>query len=248
MTHALAGCSLLLFLLCWTYPAFADNWRDVLRQFPEVTLSQWGEPDQPMQVMLQPNHSTHVAGTLIILPDQQQHAFYPSWLPAIQQHYPAAGWQVVTLPSRELTVDATSLPQQQNQLLQQLQVLNQQALPRPWLVLAQGEAAALAIHLLSETEAVRFDALISINAFFADLTLHRQLQPRLSDPKIPVLDLLTAYSHPWAQAYAEQRQLYARSRQNPLYRQRLLEDIRSHPAQTPVLVKEILGWQRTMGF
>lgn len=240
--------SILFTLLWYSTSPYANAWQDIVRQFPQVVIEQWRNDDQIIDVMVQPHQRTQAAGTLILLPDMGQHAFYPSWFKEIQQSYPAAGWQVVTLPVRNLTIDPASLANQQQQLLQQLQVLNHQALPRPWLLISQGENAALVINLLSETTAIKFDALVSINAFFSDLTLHRQLQPVLSDPRFPVLDLITGYSHPWALAYAPQRLAYARSKQNSLYRQRLLDDIRVHPMQTPVLVKELFGWQRAIGF
>lgn len=243
-------CLLLLVLLLQfaSFNTFAISPQDILRQFPGLTVEEWQDADQRVTVLIQPYRARKAAGTLILLPDRGQHAFYPPWFTGVQRLLPDHGWHIIGLPPINETVLASTFSEQKQKLAQHLQLLNRQQLPRPWLLIAQGEHAALSLHVLTERQSIPIEGVVSINAFFGDYALHQQLQPLLSDPRIPILDIVTSQSHPWAHAFAEQRRIHSRNQLNALYRQRVLNETREHQAQQHALIKEIVGWQRTMGF
>lgn len=242
-----------LLLISLNQAQASTNWADLQRQNTELTLRLFESASLSIQVLNESTIAADAKGTVVVFPDQQQHALSPGLLNTLRQTLPAAGWHLFVMPAPELPNAENAeqrLEQQKSQLIARWQLLNQQGnLPAPVIVIAQGETAAMLNLLVADaTLTASPAAIVNLGAYLTDHKLNRQLLTQVALTPLPLLDLITALDHPHAKVTLEQRQLTARLQQNPLYRQRYLsEAYRDQPMQQ-WLIKEILGWLHTNGF
>lgn len=230
----------------------SNNWSDIQRQAPDITLQVLESASLSLTMLSEPSSALQPRGTIVLLPDQQQHAFSPDLLNTLRLSLPAAGWHLLVLPAPdpvELVAPEEKLQLQKTQLAQRWQLLNEQAnLRQPVIAIAQGETAALFNLLISETLTSQPNALVNLGAYLANYQQHKQLLQQVSLAPLPLLDLITAIDHPHATAALEQRLLIARQQNNALYRQRYLAEAYHDAPMQQWLTKEIIGWLRTSGF
>lgn len=229
-----------------------DNWSDIQRQAPDIILQQLESANLSLTMLSEPSPVLQPRGTVVLLPDQQQHAFSPYLLNTLRLNLPAAGWHLLVLPAPEpveFIAPEQKLQLQKVQLAQRWQLLSQQGnLRQPVIAIAQGETAALLNLLISEALTSQPDALVNLGAYLGNYQQHKQLLQQVSLAPLPLLDLITATDHPHATAALEQRQLLARQQNNALYRQRYLAEAYHDEPMQQWLTNEILGWLRTSGF
>lgn len=239
-------------LILFSQVQASTHWGDIQRQATEINLQQLESASLSLQVLSENSAALRPKGTVVIFPDQQQHALSPGLLNTLRINLPDSGWHLFVMPAPEALAQANAeqrLLQQKSQLAARWQLLNQQGnLQTPVIVIAQGETAALINLLVAETLEASPAAIINLGAYLTDHKQNSQLLKQVALTPLPLLDLITALDHPHAKATSAQRQLSARLQQNPLYRQRYLTDAyQDHPMQQ-WLMKEILGWLHTNGF
>lgn len=243
-----------LLLISLNHAQASTNWTDLQRQNTELTLRLFESASLSMQVLNESTIAVDAKGTVVVFPDQQQHALSPGLLNTLRQTLPAAGWHLFIMPAPELPNTENveqRIEQQKNQFIARWQLLNQQGnLPAPVIVIAQGETAAMLNLLVADaTLTASPAAIVNLGAYLTDHKLNRQLlTQQVAMTPLPLLDLITALDHPHAKHTLEQRQLAARLQQNPLYRQRYLSEAYRDQSMQQWLIKEILGWLRTNGF
>ena len=244
------GFALAVMLLAATSSQAEPHWQDIQRQFPQVSLQQFDSASVSITVMNTPSAIRLSRGSIILLPDSQQHAFSPNLLNQLRLELPRAGWDLWVLPQPQ-PVTATSPEQQltlqKAQLSQRWQVLAQQArLTPPVIVIAQGETAALMNLLLADNLSMPPAAVINLGAYLS-ATEQQKTFGQLLLNNFPVLDLLTARDHPQAIAAATAR-AKLEQQGNALYRQRHLSDAYHQQSLQHWQVNEIVGWLYTTGF
>lgn len=242
----------LLFVAVLHSASALSDWADIKRQEPSVQLQTIEAATHSFAVYNISSLALKARGTIIILPDQQQHALSPKGLNALRTHLPKAGWDLVVLPA-PLNTDSNSIDinnnWQKTQLAARWELLNQQmSLEQPIVVVSQGEMAAFFNQLLHEELAKRPAAVINLGAFIADYEQHQLWFPTMALLALPQLDIITAEDHPHAINSATQRQLIARMQQNSFYRQRFLAEFYHNTPTQQWLNKEIIGWLKTIGF
>ncbi|GHG61251.1 hypothetical protein GCM10010919_05460 [Alishewanella longhuensis] len=250
MRKVLVAVSIILTLL--SNATASTNWADLQRQAPDLDLQLIESASLSLHILSESSVTLQPKGTVVILPDYQQHAFSPRLLNTLRLHLPAAGWNVLVMPAPETSEQISpeqKLLQQKSQLAARWQLLNQQGnLQNPVIVIAQGETAALLNLLVAEALATRPAAIVNLGAYLTDQQQNNQLLKQVALTPLPLLDLITAVDHPHATATTQQRQLVARAQQNSLYRQRYLSEARQDQPMQQWLIKEILGWLQTNGF
>lgn len=244
--------AVLLLLISLSQVQASTAWDDIQRQAIEINLQQLESANLSLQVLNESSAVLRPKGTVVIFPDQQQHALSPRLLNTLRINLPVSGWHLFIMPAPEVFTQANPeqrLLQQKSQLAARWQLLNQQGnLQAPVIVIAQGETAALMNLLVADTLEASPAAIINLGAYLTDHKQNSQLLKQVALTPLPLLDLITAQDHPHAKASLTQRQLSARLQQNSLYRQRYLTDAnQDHPMQQ-WLMKEILGWLHTNGF
>ncbi|GGW55833.1 DUF3530 family protein [Alishewanella tabrizica] len=228
------------------------TWLDLQRQIPDLQLQTFESANLTVTV-----HNAQTAvqvprGTVVILPDQQQHALSPDLLNTLRLNLPIAGWNLIILPAPDALPAQTTeqrLQLQKSQLSQRWQLIQQQGNLRPPVIaIAQGEVAAVLRVLLGEDLSNRPAAMISLGAYLPNYEQHKQALSGYASVSLPFLDLITAQDHPHAMAALEQRITLAKQTNNPLYRQRYLADAYHNASMQQWFANEILGWLKTNGF
>ncbi len=249
--------SVVILYLLFNQAIASTNWSDLQRQLPEINVKQLESAEVSLQFLQQESARSNAKGTVVIFPDQQQHALSPKLINTLRLHLPALGWHLLIMPAPDAVMHTNSDPsnseqkiqQQKNQLMARWQLLNQQAqLQAPVVLIAQGEMAALINILIAENLAASPQALVNLGAYLSDYQQHIQMVKHIAVTPLPLLDLITAQDHPNAIHTSEQRHLAARLQQNSLYRQRYFNDIHLNQSNQQWLLKEIVGWLNTNGF
>lgn len=236
-----------------TFQALAQTaWLDLQRQNPDLQLQTFESANLTVTVLNTQTVTAAPRGTVIILPDQQQHAFSPHLINTLRLHLPNAGWNLIILPAPDTLPDQAAeqrLQLQKTQLSQRWQLIQQQGNLRPPVIaIAQGEVAAVLRALLSEDLTNQPAAMISLGAYLSDYEQHKQTLSEYASVSMPFLELITAHDHPYAMATIEQRISLAIQTNNPLYRQRFFADAHHNASMQQWFTNEILGWLKTNGF
>ncbi|WP_423187578.1 DUF3530 family protein [Alishewanella sp. d11] len=254
---AKAFSSVVLLYLLFNQAIASTNWSDLQRQLPEMNVKQLESAELSLQFLREESARANAKGTVVIFPDQQQHALSPKLLNTLRLHLPNLGWHLLIMPAPDAVMHTSSdsnnseqkIQQQKNQLMARWQLLNQQAqLQAPVVIIAQGEIAALINILIAENLAASPQALINLGAYLPDYQQNMQMVKHLAVTPQPLLDLITAQDHPYAIRTSEQRLVAARLQKNPLYRQRFLSEAYLNQPNQQWLLKEIIGWLNTTGF
>ncbi|CAM5225342.1 DUF3530 family protein [Alishewanella longhuensis] len=142
-------------LILFSQVQASTHWGDIQRQATEINLQQLESASLSLQVLSENSAALRPKGTVVIFPDQQQHALSPGLLNTLRINLPDSGWHLFVMPAPEALAQANAeqrLLQQKSQLAARWQLLNQQGnLQAPVIVIAQGETAALINLLVAET-------------------------------------------------------------------------------------------------
>ncbi|MDT0595420.1 DUF3530 family protein [Glaciecola petra] len=117
------------------------------------------------------------------------------------------------------------------------------------LMLLEGQSAVVGMSTIMEQEnTFQIDGLVTINPYWLDYEVHKQVPMFIPKLQMPMLDLLSPSDSALARKYAQQRQNSARVNLVKMYRQRTLlgAGLQSLPEQ--YVAKEIVGWTTFMGW
>ncbi|REL31736.1 DUF3530 family protein [Thalassotalea euphylliae] len=215
--------------------------------------------------ILQPdNHSTD-RGIAILLPEWNQAATDTRAINFLRQHLPNEGWTTIAIqpitkpenyPSQQLKPSLAAeenkemLTKYAEQLAPMLTSVMEKAAEYPgvFLVIAQGNNAAILLDLYEQAAVEQPNALITLSAHRQSAAGNQRLAEQIADSELPVLDIVLKKDVHWIKYFAQDRQKAAKRELKPIYRQRELTNFRAGYYPEERLAKEIKGWLTTVGW
>jgi hypothetical protein len=204
-------------------------------------------------------------GVMILVPEWQVSAVEPKALHPLFEQLPTEGWSAFLVqppeaPSGYPSQAATELEkQEQNQALieayqQQLTtiintVLTQaESYPGAFIIVAQGNNAALIVELIQQQKIAAPSALILLSSYRATPAENQQFLQQLAQSSYPILDLALTRDNPDVLALMPQKKAVATKAMKAFYRQQLLNNIHASYYPTAALLKAINGWLKAIGY
>ncbi|REL36803.1 DUF3530 family protein [Thalassotalea euphylliae] len=215
--------------------------------------------------ILQPdNHSTD-RGIAILLPEWNQAATDTRAINYLRQHLPNEGWTTIAIqpitkpenyPSQQLKPSLAAeenkemLTKYAEQLAPMLTSVMEKAAEYPgvFLVIAQGNNAAILLDLYEQAAVEQPNALITLSAHRQSAAGNQRLAEQIAGSELPVLDIVLKKDVHWIKYFAQDRQKAAKRELKPIYRQRELTNFRAGYYPEERLAKEIKGWLTTVGW
>ncbi|WP_181902264.1 DUF3530 family protein [Thalassotalea euphylliae] len=215
--------------------------------------------------ILQPdNHSTD-RGIAILLPEWEQAATDSRAINFLRQHLPDEGWTTIVIqpltkpdnyPSQQLKLALAAeenkeiLDKYAEKLAPMLTTVMEKAAEFPgiFLVIAQGNNAAILMDLYEQAAVEQPNALITLSAHRQSAVGNQRLANQIAGSDLPVLDIVLKKDVHWIEHFAADRNKAAKRELKPIYRQRALTNFRAGYYPEQALAKEIKGWLTTVGW
>lgn len=217
-------------------------------------------------LMMVSKHKTAMnRGVMIIIPDWQQSAISPKVLNHLQQDLPEYGWTTITIhppqkptnyPSilnneeERIAANNKTLTTYKENLAALLKATYEKAKSYPGVIItiAQGNHAALVVDLYQEELVGMPSALIMLSSYMPTQTENDSFAQQLAYSSYPVLDLYLKRDHRLVLNNAIMRKHLVKNELKSVYRQKQLTNHLTtyYPRQT--LIKEIIGWLKTIGW
>ena len=215
--------------------------------------------------ILQPdNHSTD-RGIAILLPEWEQAATDSRAINFLRQHLPDEGWTTIAIqpitkpenyPSQQMKPALAAeenkemLDKYAEKLAPMLTSVMEKAaeFPGVFLVIAQGNNAAILIDLYEQAAVEQPNALITLSAHRQSTAGNQRLANQIASSDLPVLDIVLKKDVHWIKHFAANRSKAAKRELKPIYRQRELTNFRAGYYPEQALAKEIKGWLATVGW
>ncbi len=215
--------------------------------------------------MIATNRSKDIKGVVILLADWQQSASSPKALNYLHQTLPDQGWTSIKVqpankpenyPSKLLNSAAMAqqnekiLSDYQRRLALLIEELTNKASTYPGIIVmvAQGHHAALAINVYQQTQTTKPSALVMLSSFLDDYINNQTVAENLSQLTLPVLDLYLERDHQLISTATKLRKKHVNQQLKANFRQKSLHNITTGYYPQAILVKEIHGWLRSLGW
>ena len=183
----------------------------------------------------------------------------------MRQHLPNEGWTTIAIqpitkpenyPSQQLKPSLAAeenkemLTKYAEQLAPMLTSVMEKAAEYPgvFLVIAQGNNAAILLDLYEQAAVEQPNALITLSAHRQSAAGNQRLAEQIAGSELPVLDIVLKKDVHWIKYFAQDRQKAAKRELKPIYRQRELTNFRAGYYPEERLAKEIKGWLTTVGW
>lgn len=238
---------------------------DIERSISKDLLSPMLAGTEDFLTITQPDSHQADRGVAILVPEWSQAATDPKAINFLRQHLPHEGWTTITLQplTKPLNYPAqaerTETAQEENQkLLEEYQtklaaimtaVMEKAAdFPGIFLVIAQGNNAAMLIDLYQQEKVEKPNALVTLSTYLLTEADNKALANKMAESEIPTLDLVLKKDVLWVQHFAKTRKTTAKKTMKTYYRQRELTNFRAGYYPLETLAKEIKGWVTTIGW
>jgi len=248
-------CTLLMMpVLADSQPA-DDSWRrsDLEWQVDNDQLKPLTVGEQEFMTLQLPAMTNKVKGTVVLLPDASQLPVSPRYIQTLRQRLVDYGWNTIALlpPVRPMQDPSE---QQQQDYQQQLMALALAATTAAreskgrFIMMAQGNNAALLTQLYADKKLPEPDSLILLSAYHPVAADNKRLPQWIAQLIIPTLDMKqvqdsSAIQHNW-----QARRQWANKERKLLYRQRDLPGDMQSPLWQEHVVKEVYGWLTYQGY
>lgn len=224
---------------------------DLTRQLPAEEIRML-EAQQAFLVLQRQSLTAANKGTVILIPDGNEHAASAKHIDSLRQHLNEYGWNTLSvMPPVAATLLQTtdSLQQYQTALQQRVSAAAQLASQQPGsiIVIAQGNSAAALNHLYAEGKLAEPAALILLGAYLPDEQLNRELATAIASHQVPTLDINLAQDNRFVTSQLKLRQQLANKLFKPVYRQRLLNGSGYNNDMQLWVLQEIYGWLTSVG-
>ncbi|MAG76924.1 MAG: hypothetical protein CL811_09195 [Colwelliaceae bacterium] len=213
----------------------------------------------------QPDSHQSDKGVAILLPEWSQPATDARAINFLRQHLPTEGWTTITvqpllkpegypsLADRQALADEENqkiFDDYQSELTTIMTSVMEKAAEYPgiFLVVAQGNNAAMLADLYSEDKVDKPNAFVTLSAHLLTPQDNKNLADTIADSDIPTLDIILKRDNLWVEHFAETRLRNAKRALKPYYRQRELTNFRAGYYPSEALAKEIKGWLTTIGW
>ncbi|GAB2917907.1 DUF3530 family protein [Rheinheimera gaetbuli] len=224
---------------------------DLTRQLPAEEIRML-EAQQPFLVLQRQSLTAATKGTVILIPDGNEHAASAKHIDSLRQYLNEYGWNTLSVmpPATEVLLQTTeALQQYQTALQQRVSAASQLASQQVGsvIVIAQGNSAAAVNHLYVAGQLAEPAALILLGAYLPDEQLNRQLATAIASHQVPTLDINLAHDNRFVISQLKLRQQMANKMFKPVYRQRLLNGSGYNDDTQLWVLHEIYGWLTSVG-
>lgn len=216
-------------------------------------------------ISIEENHTAINKGVVILLPDWAIGMTTPKSINYLRKAFPESGWTTITIqpsfnpenyPSqaleekKRLEENSQALKNYQMKLNQLMPAIMEKAKAYPgiFLVVAEGNHAAMLTNLYHENDEIIPSALILLSAYLPTLPEAETFAQNMADLEIPVLDLYLKHDHPQVRENALARKKHAEKEMKVYYRQSQLTNFSSSYFPNETLYKSIQGWLRAVGW
>lgn len=213
----------------------------------------------------QTSSTSNNKGVVIILPDWQQSIINPKAINYLRKQLPKNGWATITVqppskpenyPSQALTFSERL--EENKKTLQQCSE-NLSALitpvmdraknyPGTFIVIAQGSHAAVLTSMYQQDNSIMPNALVILSGFMPTENADEQFAKDVAISTLPVLDLYLKRDHPLVAQSIKRRKQQTNKEMKTVYRQKELSNMITSYYPQEVLLKEINGWLKTIGW
>jgi len=204
-------------------------------------------------------------GTIILLPDWQQALTNPHAINFLRKQLPDMGWTTIAVTPRNApqnfpsvaieeqqraTDNTESLTSYKTFLVSLLEQLYEQAKRNPGviIVLTQGNHALLLPELINEGTIEAPAAMIMLSGYGITQNITSNGAQRISQSDIPILDLYLKRDNYLVANAAKLRRKLTTQELTPGYRQRELHNVTTGYYPNEMMLKEIKGWLRSIGW
>ncbi len=204
-------------------------------------------------------------GTMILLPDWQQALTNPHAINYLRKQLPAIGWTTiavtppnapqnfpsVAIDAQQRTTDNTEvLTSYKTFLVALLEQLYEQAKRHPGVivVLSQGNHALLLPELINDGSLEAPAAMIMLSAYGITDEIASNGAQQISQSNVPILDLHLKRDNYLVANTAKLRRKLTTQELTPGYRQRELHNVTTGYYPNEIMIKEIKGWLRSIGW
>lgn len=215
--------------------------------------------------ILQPDTHSTDRGIAILLPEWNQAATDTRAINFLRQQLPEEGWTTISIqpitkpedyPSQQLKPSLATeenkevLAKYAEQLAPMLSTVMEKAaeFPGVFLVIAQGNNAAILLDLYEQSAVQLPNALITLSAHRQSVAGNQRLANQIANSELPVLDIVLKKDVHWVRHFAKDRNKAAKRELKSIYRQRELTNFRAGYYPEAALAKEIKGWLTSVGW
>ena len=211
------------------------------------------------------SESANSKGVAIFIPDWQQTPTSPKAINYLRKKLPELGWMTIALQAANMpdNYPSTSLKEEekneQNQkaladyqtvLKAKLTALMEKAQSLPGLVfvVVAGNHSALVFDLYQKEEVPLPSAVLMLSGYSLTKNRDQQLAKDVAETDFPVLDLYLNKDNKLVIQSAKERRIFADKTMKVFYRQKQMSNFKAGYYQQPMLLKEINGWFKTIGW
>jgi len=216
-------------------------------------------------VLIETHATVNNKGVMILLPDWQQGATSPKATNYLRTVLPDHGWSTITIqpPNKPLAYPSTAeqeaqrqqennetLASYQQELAALLTVVNDKAKSYPGIIImiSEGNHAALLYSMYQQNLIEQPMAYISLSGFLPDDVSALNSASSLAQIDLPVLDLSLKTDNRLIQQNVALRQKRVNQEHKAHFRQKQLFNIQTGYYPEAILIKEINGWLRSIGW
>lgn len=194
--------------------------------------------------------TSYTKGTVILVPDWNEHAASPDFINSLRQQMNDYGWHTLAImpPDIPLTELAANEADYQQQLVQRLSAaINQADQQANLVIVAKGSSAALLNQLFATEQLSAPAAFVMLGAYLADVKLNRELASHIAAQAVPTLDISHQRDNRFVTANLLLRQQLVNRNLKSQYRQRQLTGTFYDADIHAWVLKEITGWLSSLG-
>ncbi|NMP30304.1 DUF3530 family protein [Thalassotalea sp. M1531] len=239
--------------------------QDIKNSVDETLVKPMLAGTEDFLTITQPDTHSSDKGVAILLPEWSQPATDVKAINFLRQNLPSQGWTTITLQpiakpenypslaqkhSEAIEENQKTLDEYQNKLAPLMTAVMEKAADYPgiFLVIAQGNNAAVLMNLYQQEKVEKPNAFITLSAHMLTSADNQQLANVMAESEIPVLDVVLKKDLTWITHFAPLRKKLAQKELKPYYRQRTLTNFRTGYYPEQHLAKEIKGWLTTIGW
>ena len=239
--------------------------QDTMRQLSKEIVTPLLAGATDFITLIQPDQHFTDKGVAILLPDWHQSVTAPKAINYLRNKLPSDGWTTITVhpPEKPLaypslaeklvqrtTEDEAALKAYIERLTPMMQSVFEKAQNYPgiFLVIAEGNNAALLLNLFEQQQLPMPNAIVMLSAHLQTEKDNQSFAQTLSESEIPILDLVLSKDNRWVHHFAPIRKQFANKEMKTYYRQRQL--ISTMPGYYPEqeLTRAIKGWLKAIGW
>ncbi len=245
--------------------AAAQQENDIKHYLPEQDIQPVLSGPEDHLTLVETNTRQYHKGVIILLSDWQQNATNPTAINHLRTTLPQQGWTTISIqpPSKpegypsilsdkaaQERTNTETLAQYKKSLAELMTTVFVQAKTYPGIIvlISEGHHASLMYSLFYENQIEQPMAFVSLSGFLPDQQSMNQSAQHLSMIDLPVLDLFLKTDNRLIRQNAQMRKKLVNQELKSNYRQKQLFNIQTSYYPKAVLVKEISGWLKTIGW